>query len=301
MEKKLLEAVEKSRAPPPPAPKEQQYTLPPPSEEHHYYYCEFPPEAEPLPQVNAFGHWNANGNWIQGKQIDAPWRDHPNFRWTDQNQSQPPQPSTQQMQPSEGHPNWPVGIQDRPNTGGNIIQGVTQGNWSDGGQPNWSSRQSGGNWGYRLQGPQSSNQGKQPNNQMVSYVPPHQRGNLYPINQQYNQPQYQQEHYGQYDYPQPNYRNPRGSEGAAGGVGYAEKATSQVAMSLGEMRGKEGGIPATVQTPGRENISEVTLRLGKAYQGPTPPVESPAFTPGPSHEGEGESSKAKQAKESEKG
>ncbi|KAG6385772.1 hypothetical protein SASPL_154653 [Salvia splendens] len=46
MEKKLLEAVEKSRAPPPPAPKEKTY-VPPPPEEHHYYYCEFPPEAEP--------------------------------------------------------------------------------------------------------------------------------------------------------------------------------------------------------------------------------------------------------------
>ncbi|XP_042059587.1 basic salivary proline-rich protein 4-like [Salvia splendens] len=180
MEKKLLEAVEKSRAPSPSAPKEKPYVQPPP-EEHHYYYCEFPPEAEPQAQMNAVGHWNPNGNWIQGKRRDAPCRDHPNFRWSDQNQSQPPQPSTQQIQPSEGQPNWPARNQERPHNGGNMMQGG-QANWSSGGQPNWSGRQQEGNWGYRHQGPQSSNQGRQPNNQVVSYVPPHQRGN-----QQYSQ------------------------------------------------------------------------------------------------------------------
>ncbi|XP_042005857.1 putative uncharacterized protein DDB_G0279653 [Salvia splendens] len=226
MEKKLLEAVEKSRAPSPPAPKEHQYVPPPaPPEENHYYYCEFPPEVEPQPQVNAVGHWNANANWIQGKQRDAPWRDHPNFRWTDQSQSQPPQPSTQQMQPSEGQPNWPARNQERTNNGGIRMHGGQagwssgpQGNCSSGGQPNWSSRQNEGNWGYRQRVPQSSNQGRQRNNQMVSYVPPHQRSN-----QQHTQPQYQQEHYGQSDYPQPNYgggppnqrynRNPNNGQG----------------------------------------------------------------------------------------
>ncbi|XP_041996930.1 uncharacterized protein LOC121746986 [Salvia splendens] len=79
------------------------------------------------------------------------------------------------------------------------------------------------------------------------------------------------------------------------------KQLSQVAMSLGELRGNEGRIPATVQPPGRENISEVTLRSGKAYQGPTPPTKSPASMSVPSHEGEGESSGAEQARGSEKG
>ncbi|XP_042012141.1 basic salivary proline-rich protein 1-like [Salvia splendens] len=271
MEKKLLEAAEKTRTPPPPAPKEKQYVPPPPPpEEHHYYYCEFPPEIEPQPQ---------------GKQRDAPWRDHPNFRWTDQNQGQPPQSSTQQVQPSEGQPNWPARIQDRSKTGGNRIQGVPQGNWSSGpqgnwssgGQPNWSSRQPEANWGYRQQGPQSSNQGTQPNNQMVSYVPPHQRGNQHPGNQQHIQSQYQQEHCGQSEYPQPNHgggppnqrynRHPNDGQGdmlvphhlndamreiqeaqkeQRAALEMLTKQLSQVAMSLGELRGNEGKIPATV-------------------------------------------------------
>ncbi|XP_042027664.1 basic salivary proline-rich protein 4-like [Salvia splendens] len=207
MEKKLLEAVEKSRAPLLPAPKEKTY-VPPPPEEHHYYYCKFPPEAEPQTQVNAVGHWNLNGNWTQGKQRDVPWRDHPNFRWSDQSPSQPPQPSTQQIQPSEAHPNWPARKQERPNNGGNRMQGG-QGNWSGGPQGNWSispqgNWSSGGqpNWSGRHQGPQPSNSRRQPNNQVVSYVPPHQRGNQqHPGNQQYHQPQYQPEHYGPSDFP----------------------------------------------------------------------------------------------------
>ncbi|XP_042067215.1 uncharacterized protein LOC121810521 [Salvia splendens] len=78
-EKKLLEAVEKASAPPPPASEEKTYVRPSP-EEHHYYYCEFPPEPEAPNQVNAVGRWSPDGHWIQGKQRDAPWRDHPNFR-----------------------------------------------------------------------------------------------------------------------------------------------------------------------------------------------------------------------------
>ncbi|XP_042009024.1 uncharacterized protein LOC121757563 [Salvia splendens] len=44
------------------------------------------------------------------------------------------------------------------------------------------------------------------------------------------------------------------------------KQLSQVAMSLGELRGNEGKIPATVQPTGRENISEVSLRSGKSHE-----------------------------------
>ncbi|XP_042056229.1 uncharacterized protein LOC121800794 [Salvia splendens] len=166
---------------------------------------------------------------------------------------------------------------------------------------------------------------------MVSYVPPHQRGNLHPGNQQHNQLQYQQEHYGQYDYLQPNYTGgppnqrynlhpndgqgdmivPQHPNNAMREIQEAQKKQraalemltkqlSQVAMSLAELRGNEGRIPTTVLPPGRENISEVTMRSGKAYQGHTPPVESPASTSGPSHEEEGESSGAEQAKGSEK-
>ncbi|XP_042056237.1 uncharacterized protein LOC121800800 [Salvia splendens] len=74
------------------------------------------------------------------------------------------------------------------------------------------------------------------------------------------------------------------------------KQLSQVAMSLGELRGNEGKIPATVQQPGRENISEVSLRSGKVYQSPSPPAVPSVSKPGPSHEEEGESSGADQAK-----
>ncbi|XP_042027519.1 basic salivary proline-rich protein 4-like [Salvia splendens] len=238
MEKKLLEAVEKARAPPPLAPKEKTY-VPPPPEEHHYYYCEFPPEPEALNQT----------------------------------------------QPSEGQPNWPARIQERPNTGGNRGQsgqgnwsGGPQGNWSSRSQSNWSGRQQEGNWGYRHQGPQSSNSGRQPNNQVVSYIPPHQRGNQQAGSQPYHQPQYQSEHYGQQDYPQPSHgggpSNQRYNRHANEGPGEAmaphhqndamreiqeaqkeqrasldmlTKQLYQVAMSLGELRGNEGKIPATVQ------------------------------------------------------
>ncbi|XP_042041252.1 uncharacterized protein LOC121786683 [Salvia splendens] len=79
------------------------------------------------------------------------------------------------------------------------------------------------------------------------------------------------------------------------------KQLSQVALSLGELRGNEGKIPATVQSPGRENINEVSLRSGKVYQNPTPPMKSPASMSGPSHDEEGESSGGAQAKGREEG
>ncbi|XP_042029764.1 uncharacterized protein LOC121776640 [Salvia splendens] len=238
IEKKLLEAVEKSRAPPPPVPTEKQYVPPPPPpEEHHYYYCEFPLKRSRKPKQNEE------------------------------------------------------------------------------------------NWGYRHQGPQSSNQGRQPNNQVVSYVPPHQRSNQYP-----NQQQYQQEHYGHSDYQQPNHvggppnqrynRYPNEGQGdiivphhptyamreiqeaqkeQRAALDMLTKQLSQVAMSLGELRGNEGKIPATVQPPGRENINEVSLRSGRVYQSPSPPVMPPASMTGSSREEKGESSGASQAKGSEKG
>ncbi|KAL1560388.1 hypothetical protein AAHA92_10601 [Salvia divinorum] len=47
------------------------------------------------------------------------------------------------------------------------------------------------------------------------------------------------------------------------------KQLSQIATSLSEMRGNKGKIPATVKMPIKENISQITLRSGRAYQGPT--------------------------------
>ncbi|XP_042012784.1 uncharacterized protein LOC121761199 [Salvia splendens] len=75
------------------------------------------------------------------------------------------------------------------------------------------------------------------------------------------------------------------------------KQLYHVAMSLGELRGNEGKIPATVQPLGRENTSEISLRSGKVYQGPNHSVISPATDSGPSHGKEGGSSRVDQAKE----
>ncbi|XP_042023057.1 uncharacterized protein LOC121770386 [Salvia splendens] len=167
--------------------------------------------------------------------------------------------------------------------------------------------------------PQSSNSGRQPNNQVVSYILPHQRGN-----QPYNQPQYQSDHYGPSDYPQPSHgrgpsnqrynRHPNEGPGEImaphhpndamreiqeaqkeqrAALDMLTKQLSQAAMSLGELRENEGKIPATVQPTGRENISEVSLRSGKVCQ--SPPASSPVSTSGPRYEEEGESSSLDQA------
>ena len=46
------------------------------------------------------------------------------------------------------------------------------------------------------------------------------------------------------------------------------KQMSQLATSLNEMRENEGRIPASVKSPDRENISQITLRSGRGYEGP---------------------------------
>ncbi|XP_047949418.1 uncharacterized protein LOC125195288 [Salvia hispanica] len=59
------------------------------------------------------------------------------------------------------------------------------------------------------------------------------------------------------------------------------KQMSQLATSLNEMRAHEGRIPASVKPPDRANISQITLRSGRGYEGPvmiddesTPPMTS---------------------------
>ena len=47
------------------------------------------------------------------------------------------------------------------------------------------------------------------------------------------------------------------------------KQLSQIAVSLNEMRGNEGKLPTTVKPPDRANISHITLRSGRGYEGPT--------------------------------
>ena len=46
------------------------------------------------------------------------------------------------------------------------------------------------------------------------------------------------------------------------------KQMSQLATSLNEMRGHEGRIPASVKPPDRANISQITLRSERGYEGP---------------------------------
>ncbi|XP_042012053.1 uncharacterized protein LOC121760458 [Salvia splendens] len=47
------------------------------------------------------------------------------------------------------------------------------------------------------------------------------------------------------------------------------KELSQIATSLSEMRGNEGRIHASVKPPDRANISQITLRSGREYDGPS--------------------------------
>ncbi|KAL1536338.1 hypothetical protein AAHA92_29007 [Salvia divinorum] len=51
---------------------------------------------------------------------------------------------------------------------------------------------------------------------------------------------------------------------------------SQMVTTLYEIRGNDGKIPATVKMPDKANISQITLRSGKAYQGPSQLVDDGA-------------------------
>ncbi|XP_042012082.1 uncharacterized protein LOC121760489 [Salvia splendens] len=48
---------------------------------------------------------------------------------------------------------------------------------------------------------------------------------------------------------------------------------SQIATSLSEMRGNEGRIPASIKPPDIANISQITLRSGREYKGPTMKID----------------------------
>ncbi|XP_047953858.1 GATA zinc finger domain-containing protein 14-like [Salvia hispanica] len=109
-------------------------------------------------QANAAGYYNSNGNWIPGKQRDAPWRDHQNFRWGDGNQNQNQNPPNQPNPQPNQYPN----------------RGPTN--------PDYQS-----NWVGRNQHPQ--NQNSQNQNPNPTYMPPHQRNNQ-PQNHNQNQNQF---------------------------------------------------------------------------------------------------------------
>ncbi|KAL1569935.1 hypothetical protein AAHA92_01348 [Salvia divinorum] len=52
------------------------------------------------------------------------------------------------------------------------------------------------------------------------------------------------------------------------------KQLSQIAASLNEIIGNERRTPAAIKMPGKENISQVILRSGKAYDGPPMQTEN---------------------------
>ncbi|KAL1564088.1 hypothetical protein AAHA92_06491 [Salvia divinorum] len=305
LEKAIISALEKTKQATP----TEKCQAPLGPEESYQLYNPLA-EGEYPAQVYAAGSWNANGSWNLGKQRDAPWRDHPNFRWSDADLNQPA-PQTQNF-PNRG---------ERPSRWASInSEGTHQlgnrgpngnGNWSSGNQPNWSGRY-------------------QQGNPVDSYIPPQQRrfqggasqppqgstpqgrynqaagssGNFHPQGQGYNHYQNQQGN--------PHFNQGHGYNQSASGSGqpfqrpqqrhvdnYAgnllnndvvnklqdtqneQKAAldmlarqlSQIATSISEMRGNEGKIPATVKMPGKENISSVDLRPNEEQARPKGPLE----------------------------
>ncbi|KAL1544654.1 hypothetical protein AAHA92_21476 [Salvia divinorum] len=103
-EKAILNALEKNK--PPPAEK----CKAPLGQKEAYSQYGQASEMMDYQQVNAVGNWNPGGHWNQNggcvpRQRDAPWREHPNFRWTEPNSVPPPQPSNAQAQ--EERSQWP--------------------------------------------------------------------------------------------------------------------------------------------------------------------------------------------------
>ncbi|XP_047943047.1 uncharacterized protein LOC125189861 [Salvia hispanica] len=137
LKKELLTAIKQNTPPPSPTGGKKAPELP----------NDQPDNSLDVEQANAAGYYNSNGNWIPGRQRDAPWRDHQNFRWGDGNQNQ-----NQNQAPNQPNPH--------PNQNSN--RGPTN--------PDYQS-----NWVGRNQHPQ--NQNPQNQNPNPAYVPPHQRNN----------------------------------------------------------------------------------------------------------------------------
>ncbi|KAL1569735.1 hypothetical protein AAHA92_01176 [Salvia divinorum] len=280
LEKTVFNALEKNNQPAPTekcqAPLGQEESYP------HPYYGQ-PPEMENFAQVNTARSWNANGSWNPGKQRDAHWRDHPNFRWSDANPNQPAHPSYQNTQ--EGPPGWSsrnpansyVPPHQRGFPGENANHQGVQG--SQGQNINYNQNQGlGGNFHHpQGSGPYNSFQGNSHYNQGPGFN--HQgAGSSQPYPKQQNRPTddlvgdllNSQQHLQ--SNMQPNndvvhkLQDAQLEQKAA--MDMMAKQLSQIATSLNEMRGNDGKIPATVKMPARENISKITLRSGKAYDEP---------------------------------
>ncbi|XP_047949099.1 GATA zinc finger domain-containing protein 14-like [Salvia hispanica] len=146
LKKELLTAIKQNTPPPSPNGGKEAPELP----------YEQPDNSLDMEQANAAGYYNSNGNWIPGRQRDAPWRDHQNFRWGDGNQNQ-----NQNQTPNQPNPH--------PNQNSN--RGSTNPDY----QSNWVGR----NHHPHNQNPQNQN----PN---PAYVPPHQRNNQNQNQNQFN-------------------------------------------------------------------------------------------------------------------
>ncbi|KAL1549140.1 hypothetical protein AAHA92_17276 [Salvia divinorum] len=201
-------------------------------------------EGEYPAQVYAAGSWNANGSWNPGKQRDAPWRDHPNFRWSDANLNQPA-PQTRSDPP-------PLGTAPQ----GRYNQGTgSSGNFHPQGQ--------GYNHYQNQRGNSHINQGHGYNQSASGSGQPFQRP--------------QQGHIDNYSRDLLNndvvnkLQDTQNEHKAA--LDMFARQLSQIATSISEMRGNEGKIPATVKMPGKENISSVDLRPNEEQVRPQGPLE----------------------------
>ncbi|KAL1541103.1 hypothetical protein AAHA92_25363 [Salvia divinorum] len=294
LEKAIISALEKTQQPTP----TEKCQAPLGQEESYQYYNPLA-EAEYPAQVYAGGSWNANGSWNPGKQRDAPWRDHPNFRWSDADQSQPAPPTQNFQNRGEGPSSWSSRNPEGTNQLGN--QGPSgMANWSSGNQPNWSRKYQRGN-------------------PVDSYTPPHQRGfqgggaSQQPPGGQAPNGRYNQGHgasgnfhpqqgqgYNNYQYHQGNshFNHGPGYNQSASGSGQPflrqqqkpvddldtqkeqkvaldmlARQLSQIATSISEMRGNEGRIPATIKMSGKENINSIGLRPDEEQVRPRRPLE----------------------------
>ncbi|KAL1531292.1 hypothetical protein AAHA92_33985 [Salvia divinorum] len=291
LEKAILSALEKTKQP---TPAERNQVQVQADQESAYPYYGPPPEMEYPTQVNAAGSWNANDSWNPGKQRDALWRDHPNFRnpegpqqWNNRSQGGNPNWS------GGNHPNWSnrnqqenpansyVPLHQRGFPGGNANH--PQGN--QGGQgPNahYNHNQgSGGNF-HPHQGPgynsYHQHQGNFPHNQSSGFnqqgsgpYPPYPRQQNRPtddlVGDLLNSQQHLQSNMQANNDVVHKLQDAHQEQKAAMDV--LAKQLSQIATSINEMRGNDGQIPATVKMPDKANISQITLRSGKAYQGPS--------------------------------
>ncbi|KAL1536479.1 hypothetical protein AAHA92_29126 [Salvia divinorum] len=148
-EKTILNALEKNKQPTP----AEKCQAPLGQEEAYGQYGQAS-EMMDYQQVNVVGNWNPGGHWNQNggwvpRQRDAPWREHPNFRWAEPNSVPPPQPSNAQAQ-EENAQNQYVPPHQRGQQGG---QGQgPNGHYNQGPGGNFHHPQGGGNYNNQ-QGP----------------------------------------------------------------------------------------------------------------------------------------------------